>query len=196
MQPVRGDPPAGRVHPARFGGHVHVARAGPAGLLAVHLVEAIDLGGDPPAVPPFGVGRRAPVGDRQDDHPPGVPAREGDRPVQEGHELSPVLLDVAPAELVVHAYEQGDERERPRRARLLEARQQLVRRPARARHDDRIGERQAALPEVGGDLRGPALARPDTFAYGVGIAQRQPARLARRAPARAGPVRAGPVRRA
>ena len=88
-------------------------------------------------------------------------------------------VDRSPAVLIVHADQQRDEIERAGGIRIVDAGGQLIRRPARARNDRRIGDAQTASTKQGRQSNGPALLVADGLADGVRITERENSNLCR-----------------
>ncbi|MNI77926.1 hypothetical protein D3C73_1342610 [compost metagenome] len=113
---------------------------------------------------------RAPIGERQHQHVVRAATGKTDRALQQGLELHLVLVQRAPAVLVVDADQQTDEVERPSRRHFVDAGIELVGGPAGGGDGLRVGQINALRAQGGGELMRPAAFDRDRFTDGVRIA--------------------------
>ena len=109
----------------------------------------------------------------QHQHAAGIATGIADRTLQQGLELLAVLVQRAPAVLVVDPDQQADEVERPSRRHFVDAGVELVGGPTRGGDRLRVGQIDALRAQRGGELMRPAAVDRDRFTDGVGIAQGQ-----------------------
>lgn len=160
---------------AAGGGDVDKAYRACGATFGGHAVEGIDLGTDQRRVAAVRMRKQGqpPVRNRQHEHARRNTAGQPDCTQQQRIELAAVLVQRAPAVLVVDADQQAHQIERPLRRSGFQTGLQFVGGPAGGGDDLRRRHIPAVGTQTVHQLRRPALPGGDPFADGVGIAERQ-----------------------